>query len=366
MGTYKVLQDIEAEDKLLGPLTLKQFIFAIITVVLIFIAFLFAKVNIVLAVPWLIPILFFGFMASPIGRDQPNDVWLAARIRFLIKPRNRHWDQSGLEELVTITAPKKAEVIRNNGLDQTQVTSRLKALSATMDSRGWAVKNLGSNPGDTAGFGGVAPSSDRLFDITTSAEVPDVDIREKDDILDPVSNMVAHRFETDLIEQRQNDLSRLKDIASGKTKAPEVEYTDYSFITAPSVDPGFTSFGAQVVGPANKVAQDNSFIDQPSNQTTDEVNFLSQIHASKNLENQLANNGHGKIITPLSPPQNPVKPQVTKLNDPLTNTSTGRAPDGILEELGQSTELNVTSLASLARHAEGRAAMQQDEVISLH
>lgn len=25
MATYKVLQDIEAEDKLLGPLTLKQF-----------------------------------------------------------------------------------------------------------------------------------------------------------------------------------------------------------------------------------------------------------------------------------------------------------------------------------------------------
>ena len=27
MATYKVIQDIEAEDKFLGPLTLKQFIF---------------------------------------------------------------------------------------------------------------------------------------------------------------------------------------------------------------------------------------------------------------------------------------------------------------------------------------------------
>lgn len=82
MATYKVLQDIEAEDKLLGPLTLKQFVFAIIAIGFSVIAFFMAQVNIILGVPWLIPILFFGFMAAPIGRDQPNDVWLAARIRF--------------------------------------------------------------------------------------------------------------------------------------------------------------------------------------------------------------------------------------------------------------------------------------------
>lgn len=366
MGTYKVLQDIEAEDKLLGPLTMKQFIFAIITFVFIFIAFMFAKVNIVLAAPWLIPILFFGFMASPIGRDQPNDVWLAARIRFLIKPRKRHWDQSGMVELVTITAPKKAEIIRTNGLNQTQVTSRLKALSATMDSRGWAVKNLGSSPMDTVGFGGVAPSSDRLFDITTTAPVPDVDIRDNDDILDPVSNMVAHRFDIDLKEQHVDTMSRLKDIASGRTKAPAVDYTDYSFITAPNVDPGYTSFGAQVVGPASKSTSADSFIDQPSAQTADEVNFLSQIHASKELDNQLASNGHGKVITPISQPADHTATRADKLKQSPTNASTGRAPDDILEKLGQSSELNVTSLASLAKHAQGQAAMQQDEVISLH
>lgn len=365
MGTYKVLQDIEAEDKLLGPLTLKQFIFAIITVVLMFIAFMFAKVNIILATPWLIPILFFGFMASPIGRDQPNDVWLAARIRFLIKPRKRHWDQSGMQELVTITAPKKAEIIRTNGLDQTQVTSRLKALSATMDSRGWAVKNLGSNPMANAGFGGVTPSSDRLFDITTDAPVPDVDIRANDDILDPVSNMVAQRFDTDLKEQRQDNLSRLKDIASGKTK-PTVEYTDYSFITEPSVDPGYTSFGAQVVGPTGKSTSSDTFLEQPSARTADEVNFLSHVHESKDMDKKLADNGHGKVIAPITPPKNPASPQPAKLNEPTTNTSTGRAPDDILEKLGQSSELNVTSLASLAKHAEGQAALKQDEVVSLH
>lgn len=354
MGTYKVLQDIEAEDKLLGPLTLKQFIFAIITLVFIFIAFMFAKVNIVLALPWLIPILFFGFMASPIGRDQPNDVWLAARIRFLIKPRKRHWDQSGMVDLVTITAPKKAEAVRSNGLNQTQVTSRLKALSATMDSRGWAVKNLDFSPVAQTTFGATTEASDRLFDITTATEVPDVDIRDNDDILDPVSNMVARRFDSELKEQRDHNLTRLKDIASGKT-ALQDNANDYSFITAPTVDPGYTTFGAQVVGPAGKSTPSDSYLQEPSSQTADEVNFLSRLHGQQDMDMQLAQNGHGRVVAPITEPTT------------STNTSTGKAPDDILEKLGQSEgELTVSSIAGLAQHAQDKAAMNLGDTISLH
>ncbi len=54
MATYKVLQDIEAEDKLLGPLTLKQFIFAVVTLAFCGLAVLFAQIHIILATPWLI------------------------------------------------------------------------------------------------------------------------------------------------------------------------------------------------------------------------------------------------------------------------------------------------------------------------
>ncbi len=45
MATYKVIQDIEAEDKFVGPLTLKQFIFACITVVLGYLSFLLLTKN---------------------------------------------------------------------------------------------------------------------------------------------------------------------------------------------------------------------------------------------------------------------------------------------------------------------------------
>ncbi len=45
MSTYKVIQDIEAEDKLLGPLTLRQFIYAAVVLVMGFVAFKLMTVS---------------------------------------------------------------------------------------------------------------------------------------------------------------------------------------------------------------------------------------------------------------------------------------------------------------------------------
>ena len=39
MATYKVLQDIEAEDKLLGPLTLRQFVYGAIAVICLYLSY---------------------------------------------------------------------------------------------------------------------------------------------------------------------------------------------------------------------------------------------------------------------------------------------------------------------------------------
>src|SRR5487761_512815 len=143
MATYKVLQDIEAEDKILGPLTLRQFIYALACAAFLYICFisLSQHATYLLAI-FLPPALFTGFFAYPFGRDQPTEVWALAKIRFLFLPRQRIWDQSGVKELVTITVPKKVERILTNGLSETEVQSRLQALANTIDSRGWAIKNI--------------------------------------------------------------------------------------------------------------------------------------------------------------------------------------------------------------------------------
>src|SRR3989344_6681371 len=120
MAVYKVIQDVEAEDKLLGPLTLKQFIYAAIALLLAFISFrllLTSEISMVIraGIIFLLsgPMLLFGVLASPLGRDQPTEIWLLSRVRFLLKSRWRIWDQSGTVNLVTITAPKKIEKQRS-------------------------------------------------------------------------------------------------------------------------------------------------------------------------------------------------------------------------------------------------------------
>ena len=84
MATYKVIQDIEAEDKLLGPLTLKQFVYAGVTAICLYASFLALTkhVTFLLAI-FLPPGLLTGFLAFPWKRDQPTEVWAVAKIRFL-------------------------------------------------------------------------------------------------------------------------------------------------------------------------------------------------------------------------------------------------------------------------------------------
>ena len=152
MATYKVIQDIEAEDKLVGPFTLRQFIYVGIVIVLGFIAFQLSKASPILVAPFLLPILFFAALAAPLGQDQPSEVWLLAKVRFFLKPRRRIWNQDGISELVTVTAPKKIEHTYTDGLSQVEVKSRLSALANTLDSRGWAIKNVNINLYGHAGY----------------------------------------------------------------------------------------------------------------------------------------------------------------------------------------------------------------------
>jgi len=193
VANYKVIQDIEAEDKLLGPLSLRQFIYAVIVVVLGFFMFRLFIVQPLLALPLLPPALLFGVLAAPFGHDQSSEIWLLAKIRFILKPRVRIWDQTGLQELVKITVPKKIEQVLTDGLDQTQIKSRLQALAQTIDTRGWAVKGVDVNMTTMPAYAGQ--SSDRLLTPASMvAAVPDLDLRSTDDILDTQNNPVAQQM----------------------------------------------------------------------------------------------------------------------------------------------------------------------------
>src|SRR5262245_43987443 len=99
MASYKVIQDIEAEDKLVGPLSLRQFIYAGIAALCGYLSFFSLSKGLgLLLFIFVPPMLFTGFFAFPFGRDQPTEVWALAKIRFFLKSRKRIWDQSGVKD----------------------------------------------------------------------------------------------------------------------------------------------------------------------------------------------------------------------------------------------------------------------------
>ena len=142
MSVYKVPQDVEAEDKLLGPFSFRQFIFLVIAVVSLGAAYILARILLPLG---LIPVpiaLFFGALALPLRKDQPMEVYLAAVISFMLKPKKRLWQPDGIEYLVEVTAPKTEETTRRNSYDQEEVQRRLSYLANLVDSRGWSIRGV--------------------------------------------------------------------------------------------------------------------------------------------------------------------------------------------------------------------------------
>lgn len=141
MAVYKVPQDVEAEDKLLGPFSFKQFIFLIITTMSLGIAYALSNILLPLA---LIPMPFailFGILAAPIRKDQPMEVYLAAIISFILKPKIRLWSPDGIESRIVITASKVEDEVVDKNYSQEEVHKRLSFLANIMDSGGWSVRN---------------------------------------------------------------------------------------------------------------------------------------------------------------------------------------------------------------------------------
>ena len=225
MATYKLIQDVEADDKLLGPLSLKQFIYALISVSLLFISYVLYTHHVGLLDIFTLPVALVGiFFAYPFGKDQPTEVWAIARLNFILKPRRRIWAQSGFKKLVTITAPKKLEITRTDGLSQTEVKSRLQALANTIDSQGWAIKNIGGGYNQVA----TTQDSDRLVSTTTTPmSVPDLDIQESEDLFDENANPVAQQMQQLLSasasKRHQELISNLNNMKAEDIKNPKIQ-----------------------------------------------------------------------------------------------------------------------------------------------
>ena len=169
MATYKVPQDVEADDKLIGPFSFRQFIYLIIVALSGALAWGLSNIFIGLAVIPLPVILLFGALALPLRKDQPMETYLAAIISFYLKPHRRLWNPDGTQALVQITVPHVVEVKRTNDLSQDEAEQRLSYLAQIVDSRGWAVRGVqGRDPVATNSM-----TNDAFFDAQSAPDILD-------------------------------------------------------------------------------------------------------------------------------------------------------------------------------------------------
>ena len=221
MAVYKVPQDVEADDKLLGPFSFKQFVFLIVAVGMIALAWgLFSVLPPLAIIP--VPIaLFFGALALPLRKDQPMEVYLAAVVSFMLKPKQRLWRADGTERMVEVIAPRVEEKQYGKGYDQAEVNRRLSYLATLVDTHGWSVRGV-DNPNSSVE--GSSMQAD-WYNEAQAAQDP----------LDP-SSKTARAFET-LIERadekRHDDIvQQMQRAQTTQTATPPHDDQAYSLQTS--------------------------------------------------------------------------------------------------------------------------------------
>jgi hypothetical protein len=356
VATYKVLQDIEAEDTLVGPLTLRQCIYAAVAAFAAYLSVMSVLKHAAFLVIFWFPFIAVGvFFAFPWNRQQPTEVWALAKVRFMFKPRKRIWNQSGIKELVTVTAPRAVKATYQRNLSRNEVQNRLRALADTIDSRGWAVKNI-----DLSTYMQPAGAdSDRLVGATMLPQ--QVLPHDDDDIFDVRSNPVAQKFDMMMNQSAQEHRQQLM----SQLAQPTMQQTMPTTVAAPArpapapMEPGLQ----QTANPWHM----RTILPAPISPVGPLPQPLGMPAAPQTASIPAAS-------TPSPAPSMPATPAVAATSDggiQLNAQAPAGAPAAMTDEprpaileLANNNDLNV---ATLAREAQARSGEPPEEVsVSFH
>jgi hypothetical protein len=136
VGQYKVPQNVEAEDKIIGPLTLKQFIYALIGI--FYALIIFAALHTIIPVMLLVgapPTLLMLLLAFYTRDGQNFEQLLIAMVGFFGNSRKRVWYKEEVVESFHIEP--KPVVIEQTQRNPAEVRSQLEHIASMVDSRGW-------------------------------------------------------------------------------------------------------------------------------------------------------------------------------------------------------------------------------------
>lgn len=349
MSVYKVPQDVEAEDKLLGPFSFRQFIFLIIAVVSLGAAYILARILLPLG---LIPVpiaLFFGALALPLRKDQPMEVYLAAVISFMLKPKKRLWQPDGIEYLVEVTAPKTEETTRRNSYDQEEVQRRLSYLANLVDSRGWSIRGVND------------PDSSMQADLYNEAQTAFDPLDETGATAQNITNLI-NQSDARRRQAMIQTMSAAQQIApddpqsASSTDNSQSNQSSGSNSSASNTQPGQTS----VLDDNSSVSQTLAIDNQPDQQSD-----IEQAIASSMKTGPYPTMRQSTLI-PLD--EIPTQP-TAETPDPTPQTSLDSVSPAIMDLANNHSDFSIQTIQRVANEIEQKEKaknMEDEVVISLH
>lgn len=331
MAVYKVPQDVEADDKLIGPFSFRQFIYLIIVAAAGAIGWFLSQLFLPLVIIVLPVIIFFGALALPLRKDQPMETYLAAIVSFYLKPHRRLWSPDGTQTLVEITVPKVVEVQRTKDLSQTEAEQRLSYLASIVDSRGWAVRGvqgqMPSSPGSMTNDAYLeAQSTPDILDENAgvgqefNTMLGQADARRHQEMLDRIKNQAA------------NPVSPVPDTASVPVADP------YATLTAPATP-----------APVAPAPTTQSIATQPAlDDSSPNVNFNPYPAM------------HQSVIAPIDQSAPPAKPAEAK---PQADNPGEKQVSPDIINLANNPDLSVETIAREANRIHEKEKLSEDEVV---
>lgn len=354
MASYKVPQDVEADDKLLGPFSFRQFVYLMIVAGFILLAWGLAQLFIGLAIIPLPVIIFFGALALPLRKDQPMEIYLAAIVSFYLKPHRRLWDAEGVETLIEITAPKTVEVVRTKDLSQNEAAQRLNYLASIVDTQGWAIRGV-------SGGVGTAMNNDAYLEAQGATDILDT------------STSIAQNFDQMMLQSTERMREEAKQRMIQATQVPEptpapqpVTYQQPAPVAAPQAftlpqTPPVTAVAPTTlvqtttppVQPATPVVSDDTLLAQMSQQLTSQPHFNPYPDFQQSVIQPLNDTAHqAEVDTPVHP--------TPKEKDTTTSDSTPSA--GIIN-LANNADLSIETIAHEANRLKKKAEEESEEVV---
>ena len=314
MAQYKVPQDVEADDKLLGPFSFRQFVYIMIAGglgVLAFFLFQIFPLLIIIPIPF---IIFLIILALPLKKDQPMETYLSAIVDFYLKPHKRVWMPGQVETSITITAPKKTEENRTKDLSQEEAGRRLSFLADIVDTEGYAIKESASSSNLRDDIASEAAATQDIFETSQTYN------------LDRSLQQSTDDRHAQLLAQMRSAIAQQP--AAPAPAAPDIEHS------SATIQPDLGEIHDVLASPSEKEQLASSYATEPT-------------------------------APPIPEPEHNVEPE--PVPEPEPEPTPEPAPTNpALENLANNPDFSVETIAHQAKRIEEQQSNDQEVYISLH